>query len=103
MKFDWNTFMRENPAIIYLLKVNNRNIRKRCEICLKSARKTPEWRHRRCSGVSIVNFEHVIAGWELGTIKLVNKNYYKEFIWKLPKATTIGLREIHVKNLKKMV
>ena len=26
---------RVNPASIYLLKVNNRNIRKRCEICSK--------------------------------------------------------------------
>ena len=41
----------------YLLKVNNRNTRKRCEKCLKII-KTPERRHcRRC--VFIVNFEHI--------------------------------------------
>ena len=33
------------PAGIYLLKVNNRNTRTRCEICR--------------SGVFIVNFEHI--------------------------------------------
>ena len=33
-----------NPVGIYLLKVNNRNTRTRCEIC---------------SGVFIVNFEHI--------------------------------------------
>ena len=29
------------PAKIYLFKVNNRNTRKRCEICLKLTIKTP--------------------------------------------------------------
>ena len=47
-------------AGIYLLKVNNRNTRRRCEICSKLTKKTPERRQWR---VSIVNFEHVIAGW----------------------------------------
>ena len=47
---------------IHLLKVNNRNTRKRIEICSKLTIKTPK-RHRRHSGVIIVNFEHVIAGW----------------------------------------
>ena len=37
------------PAGIYLLKVNNRNIRTYF---------TP------CSSVSVVNFEHVTAGWD---------------------------------------
>ena len=36
------------PVGIYLLKVNNRKTRTRCETC---------------SSVSIVNFEQVIAGW----------------------------------------
>ena len=47
------------PASIYLLKVNNRNTRTRCEICSKLTIKTPEqsrWRH---FDVFIVNFEHV--------------------------------------------
>ena len=50
---------KENPAGIYLLKVNNRNIRTRCEICSKVTIKTPEQRHWRRSGVFIVNFEHI--------------------------------------------
>ena len=44
---------------IYLLKVNNRNTWKRCEICLKLTIKTLEWRQWHCSGVFIVNFEHI--------------------------------------------
>ena len=45
-----------NPAGIYLLKVNNRNTRKICEICSNLTIKTPE---RRRSGVFIGNFEHI--------------------------------------------
>ena len=37
-----------------LLQINNRNTRKRCEICSKLTIKTPE---RRRSGVFIANFE----------------------------------------------
>ena len=44
------------PSNIYLFKVNNRNTRKRCEICAKLTIKTQERRH---SGVFIVNFEHI--------------------------------------------
>ena len=63
------------PAGIYLLKVNNRNTRARCEICSKLTIKTPEQCQWRRSGVfivnfkhishlvSIANFEHVIADW----------------------------------------
>ena len=47
------------PSNIYLLKVNNRNTRKRCEICLKLTIKIPEQRHRRRSSVSVVNSEHI--------------------------------------------
>ena len=42
------------PDGIYLLKVNNRNTRTRCEICSKLRIKTPERRHWR---------RHVIASW----------------------------------------
>ena len=40
--------LRHNNIIqanIYLLKVNNRNSRKRCEFCSKLTMKTPERRH----------------------------------------------------------
>ena len=50
----WMLIM-QYPAGIYLLKVNNRNTRTRCEICLKLTIKIPERRHWRF----IVNFEHI--------------------------------------------
>ena len=46
-----------------MFNVNNRNIRTSCEICSKLTTKPPErsqWRH---SGVFIVNFDQVNAGW----------------------------------------
>ena len=47
------------PAGSYLLKVNNRNTETWGEICPKLTIKAPE-RHRwSCSGVFIVNFEHI--------------------------------------------
>ena len=55
-----NVFRILFPAGIYLLKVNNSNNRAGCEICSKLTINTPERCH---SSVSIVNFEHVIAGW----------------------------------------
>ena len=47
-----------NPVAIYMLKVDNRNTRVRCEICSKLTMKTPE----RClrPGAFIVNFEHIL-------------------------------------------
>ena len=48
-----------NPAGIYLQKVDNRNTRTRCEICLKLTIKTAERRYWRRSGVFIVNFEQI--------------------------------------------
>ena len=51
------------PAGIYLLKVNNRNTRTRCEICSKLTIKILWTYFIPCSSVSIFNFEHVIAGW----------------------------------------
>ena len=44
---------------IYLFKVNNRNIGKRCQICSKLTTKTIEWRQWRLSGSFIVNFGHI--------------------------------------------
>ena len=52
-------FQGSIPAGIYLLKVNNRNTRTRCEICSKLTINTPERRHWRRSGVFLVNFEHI--------------------------------------------
>ena len=44
---------------IYLLKVNNRNIRRRCEIWSKLTIKSPKLQRWRRSYVFIVNFEHI--------------------------------------------
>ena len=46
-------------AGIYLFKVNSRNTRARCEICLKLTIKTRERCQWHRSGVLIVNFEHI--------------------------------------------
>ena len=56
------TFAHPNfyPAGIYLLKVNNGNPRKMCEICSKLTIKTPEQRHWRSSGIFIVDFEQIL-------------------------------------------
>ena len=48
-----------SPAGIYLLKGNNRNAGARYEIYSKLTIKTPERCHWRCSGVFIVNSEHI--------------------------------------------
>ena len=47
------------PANICLFKVNNKNTRKRCEICSKLIIKTEEWRQWHHSDIIIVNFEHI--------------------------------------------
>ena len=47
------------PANIYLLKVNNRNTGKRCEICSKLTKKTLERHQWHGSGVFIVTFEYI--------------------------------------------
>ena len=67
IKFLFNNILtscaKANSAGTYLLKVNNRNTRTRCEICSKLTIKVPERRRGRIS--FIVDFEHVIAGWEI--------------------------------------
>ena len=52
-------FKVKYPAGTYMFKVNNRNTKTRCKICLKLTIKTPEWRQWRRSGVFIVNFKHI--------------------------------------------
>ena len=44
-----------NPAGIYMFKVNNRNTRTRCEICLKFTIKTPLLVYLLLT----LNFEHI--------------------------------------------
>ena len=47
------------PVGNYLLKLKNRNTKTRCEICSKLTIKIAEGRQWRCSGILIVNFEHI--------------------------------------------
>ena len=49
-----------NPAGNYMFKVNNRNVRTRCEICSKLTIKIPERRQWHRSGTFTVNFEHIL-------------------------------------------
>ena len=51
-----------DPANICLFKLNNKNPRKRCEICSKLTIKTSERCQRRQS-VSLVDFEQVNVSW----------------------------------------
>ena len=55
------------PVGIYLLKLNNRNTRTRCEICSKLTMELIP-----CSSVSIVNFENLIAGWDESFFQIVH-------------------------------
>ena len=57
--FEYLTSKTTTPASIYLLKVSNRNIRKRFETCLKLAIKKLEWQQWRRFGVFIVSFENI--------------------------------------------
>ena len=58
-KANYNHHANATPANIYLFKINNRNIRKRCEICSKLTIKPPERHHWRHSGVFLVNFKQI--------------------------------------------
>ena len=48
-----------NPANIYLLNVNTKSSKRRCEICSKLSIKTSDRCNWRCCGVFTVNFEHI--------------------------------------------
>ena len=53
------TNSKQYPASNYIFKVDNRNTRRRCEICSKLIIKIPERRQWRFSGIFIVKFEHI--------------------------------------------
>ena len=58
---------------VYLFKFNNRDSRKRCEICSKLTIKTPERLQWRRSGVFMVNFEHISQLFPLSLLLASNK------------------------------
>ena len=77
----FDNFDTKLPANIYLFRVNNRNTRKKREICSKLAITTSEQHHCRhfgvlllsLSSVSIVEFEQVNGSWAIFIEKLVIK------------------------------
>ena len=91
----------DNPAGIYLLKVDNGNTRTMYDICLIVTTKTPERRQLKsfwcfycylwidfthCYGVSILDFEQVNTGWEFPnlTIKQAVKYNHSLDFQKIP-------------------
>ena len=69
------------PASIYLFNVNNRNSRKRYEICSKLTTKKSQWRRCR-SGVFIINFEHISHLFLEFLLLTLNKYMLAElFLW----------------------
>ena len=71
----WLNFLYKGlyPFNIYLFKINNRNIGKRCEICSKLTIKALERGHWRRSGVFIVNFEHISHLFLVFLLLILNK------------------------------
>ena len=82
------------------IEKSNRDTRTRREICSKLTIKTPERRYCCRSGVfivnfehishfvisvSIANFEHVIAGWEIYHLHLTRLNFDRFEIEAIPK------------------
>ena len=57
--FDWILNTPLIPAGFYVLNVNNKGTRTRCEICSKLIIKTPERHQWRRYDVFIVNFESI--------------------------------------------
>ena len=64
-------------ANIYLFKVNNRNSRKRCEICSKLTLKTTEWRH------VFVNFQHISHLFLVSLLFTLNRQILAGRYWKV--------------------
>ena len=63
-------FKNTIPAGNYMFGVNNRNTRTMCEICSKLTIKITEQRHRRCSGIFIVNFKTTFTS--CSSVSIVN-------------------------------
>ena len=85
-------FWQVLPANIYLPKFNNRNIRKRCKICLKLTIKTPERHHELwtystpISSVSVANFVKVNVSWVTGCAIYL-------FVFSFNKFTSLFMRD----------
>ena len=66
-------FSKTNLANIYLSKVNNKDTRKKCEICSKLTLKTPERRQWHRFGASTVRFEHISYVFPVFLLLTLNK------------------------------
>ena len=77
------------PSNKYMLKLNNRNTRRRSKICSKFAIKTPGGTHWRRSGLFIVNFEHishlflVFLSFFIVAFEQVNVSWLRKLNWML--------------------
>ena len=73
------------PINIYLLKVNNRNNEKRCEICSNLTIKTSERSQWRLCGVFIVNSEHNSHLFLLFPLLTLNKLILAGYLFQIAK------------------
>ena len=82
-----------------MFKVNNRNTRKRCELCSKLTVKTPERRHWRHSGVFIVNLEHFrpCSSVSIVNIEQVNTGWVNYIRYNLKTLTLTQSNSFHMK------
>ena len=75
-------YSANNPTGIYLFKINNGIARRICETCSKLTVKTLERCHlltdfTHCSGVSIVDYEHVNTRWGRYLHPLSKVSYFR--------------------------
>ena len=82
------TLLNLIPCKTDLFKVNNRNTRKRCEMCSKLTIKTY---FTPFSSVSIVAFEQVILA------RITSKNLFSESIKKILPREFLNLKQNHIK------
>ena len=69
-----------------MLKVDNRNTRKKCEMCLNLVIKAPERRHWRCSSVFNVNFEHILTFFSVSFVEFEKVNLTWQLFCRRPSA-----------------
>ena len=67
-----------NVAQKYMLKVNNRNTRKSCEMGSKLPLKITKRRYWRCSGIFIVNFEPILQIFLVFLLLAFNRKWFAE-------------------------
>ena len=71
------------PANIYRYKINNRNTRKKFEVCSKLTIKTLEWRSWRPSGIFVFNIEHLSHLLVMFLLLLYTGKYMLGLFWSM--------------------